>query len=101
MTLAAISRRIRSLTRRSLGSAFRALRYEASCHDLLLAVHGQASSWNVRVRDTEGNTLYVTARRTLEDARRVAVEFLVLRMTGALEPATVSVVAQHVPWRRR
>jgi hypothetical protein len=96
--LAAISRRVRALTRRSGASVPRIRRYKAACFDLRMSVHRTGGGWTVRVHDSDENTLYSAIRDSLDAAKLVAVEFAVLRMTGALEAGTVQILAQNLPW---
>jgi hypothetical protein len=96
--LTAITRRVRALTRRSGAFVPRTRRYKAACFDLRMSVHRAGGGWTVRVRDSDENTLYSAIRDSLDAAKLVAVEFAVLRMTGALEAGTVQILAQNLPW---
>jgi hypothetical protein len=96
--LAAISHRVRAFTRRSGTFAPKTRRYKTTCFDLRMSVHRGGNGWTVRVHDSDETTLYSAIRETLDAAKLVAVEFAVLRMTGALEAGTVQIVGQNLPW---
>jgi hypothetical protein len=96
--LAAISRRVRAFRGRPGDSTPKTRRYKAACFDLRMSVHRGGNGWTVRVHDSDENTLYSAIRETLDAAKLVAIEFAVLRMTGALEAGTVQILAQNLPW---
>jgi hypothetical protein len=74
-------------------------KYSAACFDLKMTIVTDRNGWNVLVRErAEGKSLYTSRQRTLEAAKKAATEFAALRMTGAMAPATVKVMSEHLPW---
>jgi hypothetical protein len=74
-------------------------KYSATCFDLRMTIENDSEGWKAQVfQEQDGRRLHSARRCSLGNAKLAAAEFAVARMTGALDAATVSIMAENLSW---
>jgi hypothetical protein len=74
-------------------------KYTATCFDLRIVVENGAEGWKAQIfQSKNGQELHSATRCNLRNAKLAAAEYAVARMTGALDAATVRIMADNLTW---
>jgi hypothetical protein len=74
-------------------------RHTATCFDLRIVVENGSNGWKAQIfQNQDGRELHSATRCNLATAKLAAAEYAVARMTGALDGATVRIMADNLAW---